>query len=96
MSFLGEFVSDICAIQAWRSLWAFLDLYLFPEDRHKSAVVSLITGIVIYFIVYIFNTKMNKCLSDNNGQETNNEKLINIHEINASLKLVLFELSFYL
>lgn len=60
-----EYLSDLFGIQAWRSLWYLEDKYIYPENSITSASISLLIGLLIYAILYIFNEKLNKFISSN-------------------------------
>ena len=59
---LIEYFADVFTIQTWRSLWYFLDKYLFPADEKLSAYISLASGLIIYLAFYVFNEKLNTLL----------------------------------
>ncbi len=84
LSFLLEFITDICCIHTWRSLWLYQDLHLFVECKKKTALASLIIGLFIYFNVAFLNKKLNdyfsskcSCVSNKNNSLTNRSNLVN-------------------
>lgn len=96
LNFMLEYLADIFTIQAWRSLWHFLDLNIFKIEnddekdivdmkKAKSASVSLAIGVSIYIIIHILNEPINK-LSSKKSLKTENENssqtynLINMDE----------------
>lgn len=75
-----EYIADVLAIQSWRSLWFFMDLYLLPEDAFKSGWVSLTIGIVIYIFIHMFTKKINRFVSrkEVNEERADAEELVDI------------------
>lgn len=39
-------------VAAWRGIWGFMDLYLFPNSPDLSILVSLVAGIAILFVTH--------------------------------------------
>ena len=66
LSFLIEFITDICTIHSWRSFWLFLDLHLYAGQPEKSAWSSLIIGMSLYALVHFINKPVNRYLSNSN------------------------------
>ena len=86
LSFLLEFISDVCSIQCWRSLWNYLDLHLLKEDRKGSAFASLLIGSLVYLLVYILNKNINVYSSQIAAEHTESDTN-SINHI-ESLKLI--------
>ena len=57
-------------IQIWRSYWSLLDKYLFASNQLYSALICLLSGTLIYSIVYLLKDMLNKHLSQNHEQES--------------------------
>ena len=70
-----EYISDVFVIQAWRSLWYFEDKYISPNDSIKSACISLLIGLPIYALLYIFNHRANTLISSTVDKKNSNKKL---------------------
>jgi len=60
-----EYIADIFTIQAWRSLWYLEDKFIYPNNSIKSACISLLIGLPIYIILYMFNQRANSFISSN-------------------------------
>lgn len=53
-----EIVILLASVPIFRGIWYLLDEYLLPNDKHSSAIVSVVIGIALLFaILYYFNTK---------------------------------------
>ena len=91
LSFLLEFISDVCSIQCWRSFWNYLDLHLLKEDRQESAIASLIIGSLIYLFLYILNKNINVYSSQIAAEHTESDTN-SINQI-ESLKLIKLSMS---
>lgn len=42
----------------WRGAWDLLDIYLLPKNEHLSAIVSLISGLSILYIIYLIQNSL--------------------------------------
>lgn len=93
LSFLIEFIADICTIHSWRSLWYFLDLYLCVDNRHNSALASLAIGVCIYLVVHVINKPLNRYISKSNDQASTKDNLTN-RVIKTLLLYTLFGICF--
>lgn len=90
LSFLFEFVSDICTIHSWRSFWYYLDLHLYVDDQVKSSWVSLGIGVLIYVIVHLLNRPINNYLSKSNELPNENSCFEAATNLDASENLIKF------
>ncbi len=70
-----EYLADFFTIQAWRSLWLLMDMYVFKENAIWSGTASFCIGTLIMLVVSILNKKINKFLC--NEHSSNKSKLIN-------------------
>ena len=43
-------ILGVAAIAVWRGLWTLQDLYLFPKEPTLSCIVSILIGIIIFYI----------------------------------------------
>lgn len=82
---MNEYIGDILVIESWRSLWSFMDKYIYPEDAAKSAYVSFAIGYVIYFILHVLSKQINDCLSRNkNASDPTACKVLGNNNYNSS------------
>lgn len=57
---MQEYFGDFFTIQSWRSLWFFMDLYVYPQDQTKSALVCVLIGFVSYILIHVFAKFINR------------------------------------
>tara|TARA_R110002153_G_scaffold121572_1_gene267199 strand:- start:1737 stop:2000 length:264 start_codon:yes stop_codon:yes gene_type:complete len=43
-------ILGVAAIAVWRGLWTLQDLYLFPKEPVLSCIISILIGIIIFYI----------------------------------------------
>ncbi|UJR25485.1 hypothetical protein I4U23_006831 [Adineta vaga] len=46
-----EHITSLLCILAWRGSYKFLDIHLYPQDEKISAILSLVSGYLLYFIL---------------------------------------------
>jgi hypothetical protein len=58
--FIAAFVITPLVNIHWRGAWDLLDIYLLPTDARTSALVSLIIGLFILYIIYLIQNSLQK------------------------------------
>lgn len=82
---MQEYIGDLFTIQTWRSLWFFMDLYLYPTNPTKSGVTCLVIGLTIYVLLHLFAKKINTIVVS--GRLTNQPEVL-IHREKSSNFLI--------
>jgi hypothetical protein len=50
-------ITSLAIVSFWRGVWGLMDIYLFPENRVLSLVISLIIGLVILFAIALYKVR---------------------------------------
>lgn len=64
---MEEYFGDIFTIQSWRSLWFFMDCYLYPNDACKSSLISVLIGLIAYVLLHICAKPINRFVLTTNN-----------------------------
>lgn len=48
---------DLAAVMIWRGAWGFMDLYVFPDHKEMSFLVSFTLGLGLFAVLKLYSNR---------------------------------------